>query len=134
MRRLVEAADSIRAQAAGRALADGLDAGTVELEIGGVGAQRVEMVSTQGNLGGRLRWFLCPACGRRAAKLYLPSESPVFLCRHCHGLGYRQQLLREFRNAPDEREGRTRLEKRRRDELKMMAWLAAIMKTGGERG
>jgi hypothetical protein len=131
MRQLVETAGSINAHAAGKALAVGLDAGTVELEIGGVGTQRVEMVSTQGNLGGRLRWFLCPACGRRAAKLYLPSESPVFLCRQCHGLGYRQQLLREFRNAPNEREDLTRLKKRRRDELKMMAWLAAMLGTGG---
>jgi hypothetical protein len=120
MRRLVETADSISAHAVGKALADGLDAGTVELEIEGAGTQQVKIVSTRGNFGGRLRWFLCPACGHRTAKLYLPMECPVFLCRRCHGLGYRKQVLREFRSTPDERKDRTRLEKRRRDELKMM--------------
>ena len=34
-------------------------------------------------------WFLCPNCGRRVAKLYLPPSGPqYFFCRHCHALSY----------------------------------------------
>lgn len=134
MRSLVESADCISARATGEALAADRDAGVVELEIGGVWSQQVEIVSTPGNLGGRLRWFLCPSCGRRVAKLYLPSNSYFFLCRHCHGLEYRQQALREFRNAPEKPDKGirwARVEKRRRDKLKMLELLADILRTCG---
>ena len=41
-------------------------------------------------LGGRRRWFLCPAagCGRRVAILY---NGGIFACRHCCKLAYRCQ-------------------------------------------
>jgi len=39
--------------------------------------------------GGRRPWFLCPNCGRRAAKLYLRWER--FLCRSCNRLSYECQ-------------------------------------------
>ena len=132
MRNLVESADCISARATGEALAAEQDAGVVELEIEGVWSQQIEIVSTPGNLGGHLRWFFCPSCGRRVAKLYLPSNSYFFLCRHCHGLEYRQQAMREFRNAPekpDKGKPWAGLEKRRRDQLKMMELLSAILRT-----
>ncbi|MCA9909770.1 MAG: hypothetical protein KC519_14030 [Anaerolineae bacterium] len=40
-------------------------------------------------MGGALRWlFLCPSCGRRCQKLYLPCTHYTFACRHCHDLTY----------------------------------------------
>lgn len=33
-------------------------------------------------------FFLCPRCGRRVAKLYMPPAGGRFLCRTCHGLTY----------------------------------------------
>lgn len=35
------------------------------------------------------RWFACPVCGRRVAKIYRPSEDSPFACRRCHDLTYR---------------------------------------------
>ena len=35
-------------------------------------------------------WFLCPRCGRRCGKLYLPAWGWEFWCRLCHGLHYRK--------------------------------------------
>ena len=38
---------------------------------------------------GGTRWFwMCPACRRQAASLYLPPGQQVFACRRCHGLSY----------------------------------------------
>lgn len=39
--------------------------------------------------GGVRWWFVCPACGRRAAILYARLGREEFLCRRCHGLTYR---------------------------------------------
>lgn len=38
--------------------------------------------------GGSRWWFVCPACGRRAAILYACFGREEFLCRRCHGLTY----------------------------------------------
>jgi hypothetical protein len=133
MRNLIETADSISAKIVAKVLAADRDVGVVELEIEGAGTQQVEMVSTPGNFGGRLRWFVCPGCGRRAGKLYLPKGETIFLCRLCHRLEYRQQALREFRNVPDGQKDWTRPEKRQGDRKKMLEWMTAILRARREK-
>lgn len=39
--------------------------------------------------GGSVPIFLCPLCGRRARKLYIPPGALRFACRSCHDLTYR---------------------------------------------
>ena len=97
MKILIEDTDSILAREAGKALAESLETGRVELEISGVGIQEVDVISTPGRYGGFLRWFMCPGCGRRVGKLYLPVGRCAFLCRHCYNLGYQAQQIRAFR-------------------------------------
>ena len=53
--------------------------------------QRVDLVSTPCRFGGRRWWWLCPATGRRCAKLYLPNGARRFLSRPAHGLAYASQ-------------------------------------------
>lgn len=48
----------------------------------------VALDKTSPFFGGVRWWFLCPACGRRAAILYARFGREEFLCRHCHGLTY----------------------------------------------
>lgn len=42
---------------------------------------------------GGTRWWIRCICGRRVAKLYLPSSSTNFRCRRCHRLRYRTQRM-----------------------------------------
>ena len=133
MRSLVESAESISAQTVGKAIHVDQETGVVDLEIEGVGIQEVEIVSTPGNLGGRLRWFVCPGCGRRAGKLYLPKEDSVFLCWRCHRLEYRQQALREFRKAPDGRKDSDGRARKRQEAQKMLDWLKTMLRAGREK-
>jgi len=53
----------------------------------------IRLTTTPCHFGGKRYWFLCPNvnCGRRVAKLYLPLQTPVFCCRHCHDLAYTSQ-------------------------------------------
>ena len=51
--------------------------------------QTVWRETTACTLGGRRRWFACPACGRRVAVLY--GAGRLFACRHCKGLAYASQ-------------------------------------------
>lgn len=50
---------------------------------------------TECNFGGERPWFRCPGvvnderCGRRVAKIYALPSGGLYLCRHCHDLGYR---------------------------------------------
>jgi hypothetical protein len=48
--------------------------------------QRLLLVWTPCNFGGRRVWFSCPQCARRVAVVYYAGS--VFACRHCCGLGY----------------------------------------------
>lgn len=50
--------------------------------------QVVQLTSTRPNYGGLRWWYLCPRCGARCAKLYLPPGSGWFACRGCHNLTY----------------------------------------------
>lgn len=52
-------------------------------------SQMIWMESTSCVLGGHRRWFVCPACGRRAAVLY--GAGRLFACRRCKGLAYASQ-------------------------------------------
>jgi hypothetical protein len=47
-------------------------------------------------------WFLCPRCGRRCGRLYLPAGAARVGCRRCFGLLYRSQFSRSHlrTNAP----------------------------------
>ncbi|PWA12090.1 hypothetical protein DCC39_07520 [Pueribacillus theae] len=50
----------------------------------------VYLDSTKTGYGLR-KWFLCPACNKRAAILYLKGK--YFACRSCHELNYRSSQL-----------------------------------------
>lgn len=49
---------------------------------------RLTLATTKTNFGGFRYWVLCPRCGRRSAKLYLPSGGLHFRCRRCYNLTY----------------------------------------------
>lgn len=51
--------------------------------------QRVPILSTGCNYGGRRFWFGCPWCGKRVAFLYLRSRG--FACRKCNRIAYASQ-------------------------------------------
>lgn len=52
---------------------------------------RVPLTTTECNFGGERPWFRCPGegCGERVGKLYSAPRSDLYLCRHCHDLGYK---------------------------------------------
>ena len=55
---------------------------------------KIKLDATPCYFGGYRYWFVCPLevngkyCGRRVQKLYLPSRSIYFGCRHCYNLTY----------------------------------------------
>jgi hypothetical protein len=49
---------------------------------------KVYLTETYPNWGGVRYWFVCPYCGRRIAKLYLPYNGYYFKCRTCYDLTY----------------------------------------------
>jgi hypothetical protein len=59
----------------------------------GGGHQEVRLQHTTPNYGGIRWWFLCPKCSRRVSRLYKPSSSYCFFCRHCHNLTYESTQL-----------------------------------------
>lgn len=128
MKSLVEDAISVNARDIGKALPDAVELGRVELEISGLGIQEIEIVSTPGNFGGLLRWFICPGCKRRVSKLYFPWGAPVFICRQCHRLGYKQQLLRAFRKTQYGKKTERKLYKKRDKEVTALKMLIDLLK------
>jgi len=67
--------------------------------------ERIRLTETPCHYGGSRFWFVCPSCGRRAGKVYLPTNVYYngervtrWLCRRCYGLTYEQ---RRSRRAPD---------------------------------
>jgi hypothetical protein len=63
----------------------------------------VQLVSTPCRFGGARWWFICPATGRRAVKLYLPNGGQRFLSRQAYQLAYASQaedrIMRAYRSA-----------------------------------
>jgi len=97
MKRLVEETFSLTAKQAAQALPVSVNHGIVEVKIADLYVQKISLASTPGNAGGIIYWFLCPGCGRKARKLYLPLDEAAFLCRKCHNLGYAAQQSRVFK-------------------------------------
>lgn len=65
--------------------------------------QEIALTRTPCNFGGVRFWFVCPGCGRKVGKVYLPCTMYVmntnarvwwWLCRHCFGLTYEQRRER----------------------------------------
>lgn len=48
--------------------------------------QRIGIAQTRCHFGGYRKWFWCPCCTKRIAKLYL--RGGRFACRRCNRLGY----------------------------------------------
>lgn len=53
--------------------------------------QRIKLVCTTPNYGGRRWWMICPRSGHRVAKLHLPPGEEEFASRKEWGLSYRSQ-------------------------------------------
>lgn len=56
-------------------------------------AYSVQLAQSPCHYGGSRSWLVCPryGCGRRVLSLYLVGD--LFLCRHCHKLGYESQQV-----------------------------------------
>jgi len=57
--------------------------------------EMINLVPTRPYYGGKRWWFICPACGGRARKLFLPPGGSSFRCRPCYGLTYRSSVERK---------------------------------------
>jgi hypothetical protein len=66
-----------------------------QFDRGGIEREEIEVpiqvVWTPCPYGGRRPWFECPACRKRAAKLYLLDATARFVCRSCCELPYQSQ-------------------------------------------
>ena len=51
--------------------------------------QRIALIGSWPRFEGCGWWFRCSGCGRRVAKLYLPTAGSWFSCRRCSALQYR---------------------------------------------
>lgn len=59
----------------------------------------IDLETTRPNFGGDRWWMICPATGRRVAKLYLPNGGKIFASRQAYGLAYRSQRERAHERA-----------------------------------
>ena len=64
--------------------------------------QRITLVATVPNYGGRRWWMICPYSGKRATKLYMPLGGDRFAGRAAWRLGYRSQRV-AHRDRPFEK-------------------------------
>lgn len=64
--------------------------------------QRITLVTTVPNYGGRRWWMICPYSGKRATKLYMPPGGDRFAGRAAWRLGYRSQRV-AHRDRPFEK-------------------------------
>lgn len=64
--------------------------------------QRIRLVFTEPNYGGRRWWMICPYRGNRCAKLYLPNWGDRFAGRSAWRLGYQSQRV-AHKDRPFER-------------------------------
>ncbi len=81
---------------------------------------RVRLTTTRPRYGGERWWFVCPATGRRALKLYLPNGGRRFLSRAGYRLGY--AVTREDRIARYQRRAGRILAKLGRPDANWMGW------------
>ena len=65
---------------------------------GGEYRERIGLTETSCYFGGSRSWLVCPQCGRRVGKVYLPTNLyrggqrvQLWLCRRCWGLTYEQR-------------------------------------------
>ena len=70
---------------------------------GGEYSVRIRLTETRCHFGGSRRWLVCPGCGRRVGKVYLPTnlycrgeQVQRWLCRHCHRLTYEQRRSKDL--------------------------------------
>jgi hypothetical protein len=63
---------------------------TAEGDLAPAVVQEIPIIGTACNLGGDRPWFLCAACKRRVAKLFI-AQFGGFRCRHCYGLAFESQ-------------------------------------------
>jgi hypothetical protein len=72
------------------------------LRTGGVSAL------TKPHFGGNRTWHVCPLCGSRVGKLFMPPGQSRWGCRKCHNLAYASQrqavVSRSIRSAQKIRE------------------------------
>lgn len=64
-------------------------------------SERIRLTETPCHFGGSRSWLVCPNCGRRVGKVYLPTNLysggqrvQSWLCRHCYKLSYEQRRAR----------------------------------------
>ena len=72
-----------------------MDEGMLCIAVGGKDPQRIEIETVANHLGTRT-YLLCPMCGYRAHKLYLPPQGHNFACRTCHKLKYRLSTINKY--------------------------------------
>jgi hypothetical protein len=65
----------------------------IRAEDGRTISYRIDLERTPCRFGGWRWWWLCPATGRRAHKLFLPRGGQRFLSRPAYRLGYASQRL-----------------------------------------
>ena len=65
--------------------------------------QEIELTFTRCAFGGVRCWFICPGCGLRVGRIYLPvtmyaggRRVSYFRCRHCYSLTYLQRQDRDL--------------------------------------
>lgn len=46
-------------------------------------------------------FLVCPSCGGRRTRLYLPTAGAILACRMCFGMSYQSHGLRNYRDTPD---------------------------------
>ena len=74
---------------------------SIRLMVRDATPQRVSVLWTACNYGGRRPWFRCPKCARRVRQLRLVPPARIFACRACQELPY--ACRRYHRNALFER-------------------------------
>jgi len=50
--------------------------------------QSIEVVTWKPRFGGVATWVLCPRCGRKCRKLYMPHGAAEYRCHRCWNLAY----------------------------------------------
>lgn len=71
---------------------------------GGEYTERIRWSETPCYFGGSRCWLICPGCGRRVGKVYLPTNLyskgggrvQRWLCRHCYRLTYEQRRSKDL--------------------------------------